>query len=148
MKILMVCLGNICRSPLAEGIMRHLVNEKGLNWQIDSAGTGGYHIGSKPDSRSIRVAKNHGIDISAQAARKFNAKDFDNFDCIVVMDKQNYKDVLCLTQNPEHKEKVRLLINNDIVPDPYYDDSLFEPVFQLINANCAKLLTQLENEKG
>ena len=148
MKILMVCLGNICRSPLAEGIMRHLVKEKGLDWQIDSAGTGGYHIGSKPDSRSIKVAKNHGIDITAQAARKFSANDFDNFDCIVVMDKQNYKDVVSLAQTAEQKEKVRLLVNNDAVPDPYYDDSLFEPVFQLINANCAKLLATLQNDKG
>nr|WP_294898601.1 low molecular weight protein-tyrosine-phosphatase [uncultured Pedobacter sp.] len=148
MKILMVCLGNICRSPLAEGIMQHLVKEKGLDWQIDSAGTGGYHIGSKPDSRSIKVAKNHGIDITAQAARKFSANDFDNFDCIVVMDKQNYKDVVSLAQTAEQKEKVRLLINNDAVPDPYYDDSLFEPVFQLINTNCAKLLTALQNDKS
>lgn len=141
----MVCLGNICRSPLAEGIMQHLVKEKGLNWEIDSAGTGGYHIGSKPDARSIKVAKNHGIDISRQAARKFSAKDFDNFDSIIVMDKQNYKDVVSLAQTAAQKQKVRLLINDDFVPDPYYDDTLFEPVFELIEANCSKLLTDLQN---
>lgn len=143
----MVCLGNICRSPLAEGIMQHLVAKSGLNWQIDSAGTGGYHMGSKPDSRSVKVAKTHGIDISTQAARKFSVTDFDNFDHIIVMDKQNYKDVVALAQTTEQKVKVKLLINNDMVPDPYYDDTLFEPVFKLIEANCAKLLTDLKNTK-
>lgn len=148
MKILMVCLGNICRSPLAEGVMQHLVNEKGLNWEIDSAGTGSYHIGSKPDARSIKVANTHGIDISAQAARKFSIKDFDGFDCIIAMDKQNYKDVISLAQTAAQKQKVRLLINDGFVPDPYYDDSLFDPVFELIEANCAKLLTDLQNENA
>ncbi len=144
----MVCLGNICRSPLAEGIMQHLVKDKGLNWTVDSAGTGGYHIGSKPDSRSIRVAKNNGINISTQAARKFSATDFNQFDCIVVMDKQNYKDVVALAETESQKQKVRLLIDNDMVPDPYYDDNLFEPVFELIETNCAKLLTDLQNGKA
>ncbi len=148
MKILMVCLGNICRSPLAEGVMQHLVKEKSLNWEIDSAGTGGYHIGSKPDLRSIKVAKKHGIDISTQAARKFSVGDFDQFDHIIVMDKQNYKDVVSLAQNPAQKQKVRLMINNDVVPDPYYDDDLFEPVFELIEDSCAKLLTALQNTKA
>lgn len=148
MRILMVCLGNICRSPLAEGIMQHLIKNEGLTWEVDSAGTGGYHIGSQPDSRSIRVAKNHGIDISTQAARKFSDKDFDKFDLIVVMDKSNYKNVVSLAQTVAQKQKVRLLINNDEVPDPYYDDSLFEPVFELIEANCAKLLKHLQNGKA
>lgn len=146
MKILMVCLGNICRSPLAEGIMLHLVKSKGLDWEVDSAGTGGYHIGSKPDARSIKVANEHGINISTQSARKFSSSDFNNFDCIVVMDKQNYKDVVSLAQTEEQKQKVRLLVNNDIVPDPYYDDSLFAPVFELIQTNCAKLLADLQKE--
>ncbi len=144
----MVCLGNICRSPLAEGSMRHLVKEKNLGWQVDSAGTGGYHIGSKPDPRSIKVAKRYGIDISQQAARKFSAEDFNLFDHIIVMDQQNYKDVVALAENPEQEKKVRLLIVNDIVPDPYYDDNLFEPVFELITGNCAKLLTDLQNTKA
>ena len=144
----MVCLGNICRSPLAEGIMQRLVKEKGLTWEVDSAGTGGYHIGLQPDSRSIKVAKSRGIDISRQAARKFSAHDFDSFDSIIVMDEQNYKDVISLAQTPAQKQKVRLLINNDIVPDPYYDDGLFEPVFNLIEKNCAKLLTDLQSGKA
>ena len=143
----MVCLGNICRSPLAEGIMQHLAKEQNLSWQIDSAGTGGYHIGSKPDARSIKVAKRYGIDISQQAARKFSVEDFDLFDHIIVMDEQNYKDVVALAENPEQEKKVRLLIANEIVPDPYYDDKLFEPVFELIAANCAKLLTDLQSTK-
>ena len=144
MKILMVCLGNICRSPLAEGIMQDLVNQKGLNWQVDSAGTGGYHIGSKPDARSIKVAREHGIDISGQAARKFAVADFDKFDHIVVMDQQNYKDVASLAKTAEQKQKITLLIANEIVPDPYFDDSLFAPVFDLIETNCAKLFQKLQ----
>ena len=144
MKILMVCLGNICRSPLAEGIMQDLVNQNGLNWQVDSAGTGGYHIGSKPDARSIKVAKEHGIDISGQAARKFTVADFDKFDHIVVMDQQNYKDVASLAKTAEQKQKITLLIANEIVPDPYFDDSLFAPVFDLIETNCAKLFQKLQ----
>ncbi len=143
MKILMVCLGNICRSPLAEGIIQHLIVEKGLDWQVDSAGTGGYHIGRKPDVRSIKVAKEHGIDISGQAARKFSISDFDNFDHIVVMDQQNYKDVVALAKTAEHKNKITLLIADEIVPDPYYDDSLFKPVFELIETNCVKLFEKL-----
>src|SRR5690606_38658263 len=86
MKILMVCLGNICRSPMAEGIMRHLVEEKGLDWEIDSAGTGGWHIGEAPDPRAIATAKKHGIDISRLQARKFTYRDFGNFDHIFAMD--------------------------------------------------------------
>lgn len=144
MKILMVCLGNICRSPLAEGIMQHLIKEKGLNWQVDSAGTGGYHIGRAPDSRSIKVAKDNSIDISKQAARKFTVADFDNFDHIVVMDQQNYKDVMYLAKTTEQKQKVILLIDNEIVPDPYYNDSLFVPVFELIKTNCVKLFEKLQ----
>lgn len=145
MKVLMVCLGNICRSPLAEGVMQHLVKQKGLNWSVDSAGTGGYHIGSKPDSRSIKVARDHGIDISNQAARKFSVDDFENFDHIIVMDHQNYEDIIALAKSDTQRQKVSLFLEDDIVPDPYYDDSLFEPVFQLIERNCAKLLARLQD---
>jgi len=140
----MVCLGNICRSPLAEGIMQHLITEKGLDWQVDSAGTGSYHIGRKPDSRSIKVAADNGIDISGQTARMFTAADFENFDHIVVMDKQNYKDVAVLAKTAEQKQKITLLIADEIVPDPYYNDSLFVPVFELIKTNCAKLFKKLQ----
>ncbi|MFC5283452.1 low molecular weight protein-tyrosine-phosphatase [Pedobacter alpinus] len=145
MKILMVCLGNICRSPLAHGVMEHLVKQEGLNWEIESAGTGGYHIGAKPDHRSIKIAKLNGIDISGQQARKFNVNDFDAFDYIFVMDKQNYKDVIALAKNEEQKNKVKLFLDDDNVPDPYYDDELFEPVSQMITTQCAKLLKQLKS---
>jgi protein-tyrosine phosphatase len=137
MRILMVCLGNICRSPLAHGIMQHLVNEQGLNWEVDSAGTAGYHIGKSPDNRSIGVAKKYGIDISKQTARKFNAQDFKKFDLIYVMDKNN---------NVAERSKVKLFLTDVIVEDPYYNDSLFEPLFELLNTQCAKLLEDLRKE--
>jgi protein-tyrosine phosphatase len=93
MKILMVCLGNICRSPLAHGILEHLVIQKGLNWEIDSAGTGNWHVGQQPDHRSIAVAEKYGIDISGQCCRQFEVSDFDRFDHIFVMDRNNLEDV-------------------------------------------------------
>lgn len=145
MKILMVCLGNICRSPLAHGILQHLADEKHLNWVVDSAGTAGYHVGHKPDYRSIAVAKKHGIDISMQRARQFHPEDFKLFDHIYVMDHHNYDDVISLAANAKEAEKVKLFIPDGVVPDPYTNDTLFEPVFQLIATQCEKLLTQLEN---
>src|SRR6476660_5401087 len=120
MKILMVCLGNICRSPLAHGVFEHLVKKQNLDWQIDSAGTGSWHIGNPPDRRSIAVAKSNGIDISDQRARQFKSSDFDNFDVILVMDRQNYKDVTSMAKTQEQKNKVKLFITDDIVPDPYF----------------------------
>jgi protein-tyrosine phosphatase len=144
MKILMVCLGNICRSPLAEGIMRHFVDEEGLGWQVDSAGTGAYHIGLHPDVRSIKIAQQNGIDISNLKARQFSKADFDLFDHIYVMDKHNYEDVINLATSAEEKQKVKLFITDEIVPDPYYDDNLFKPVFDMIYAQCGKLLTALK----
>ena len=148
MKILIVCLGNICRSPIAHGVMQHLVNKEGLNWEIDSAGTGGWHIGQMPDYRSIEVARKYGINISDQKARKFNALDFQNFDLIYVMDKNNYADVVSLTNNVNERAKVKLFIKDDVVPDPYSDDTLFDPVFQLISTQCEKLLQSLKKENS
>ncbi|MEO5910118.1 MAG: low molecular weight protein-tyrosine-phosphatase [Pelobium sp.] len=146
MKILMVCLGNICRSPLAQGIMQQQVTAKDLDWEVDSAGTAGYHIGKSPDHRSIAVAKKHGIDISSQRARQFKIADFESFDHIYVMDEQNYEDVMMMASTDQEKAKVRLFIPERNVIDPYYDNSLFEPVFQTITTQCAKLLTDLKNE--
>jgi protein-tyrosine phosphatase len=103
-KILMVCLGNICRSPLAEGILKSKLDPK--KFEIDSAGTGSWHVGEKPDHRSIEVAKNHQIDISCQKARHFNNKDFENFDLIFVMDDKNYQDVLSLAPDTNSKNKI------------------------------------------
>jgi protein-tyrosine phosphatase len=142
MKILMVCLGNICRSPLAHGIMEHLVKQEKLNWEIDSAGTGDWHIGEGPDRRSAAVAKNYGIDISGQCCRQIAAGDFDIYDRIYVMDRMNLKDVLSLARNEEDKKKVRLLLGDGIVPDPYYDDTQFDPVYRMIEKACKKIIEE------
>jgi protein-tyrosine phosphatase len=93
MKILMVCLGNICRSPLAQGILEHKLKERNLDWKVDSAGTGGWHSGEKPDKRSISIAKKYGIDISKQQARKLNGYDLENFDILYAMDASNLQDI-------------------------------------------------------
>jgi protein-tyrosine phosphatase len=142
MKILMVCLGNICRSPLAEGIMQHLADESGLDWQMDSAGTGKWHVGEGPDRRSTRVARNHGIDISKQVCRQFRRSDFDEFDLILVMDKNNRSDVLAMASDEQAAAKVKLLLGDKEVPDPYYDDSQFEPVFDLIEKGCKDVIRE------
>lgn len=142
MKILMVCLGNICRSPLAHGIMEHLVAEQGLDWTVDSAGTGDWHVGQGPDRRSTREARNNGIDISKQVCRQFNVRDFDDFDLIVVMDENNYRDVTNQARNEQHKAKVRLLLGDKEVPDPYYNDSQFAPVFKMIEVGCMELIEE------
>ncbi|HEX3384592.1 MAG TPA: low molecular weight protein-tyrosine-phosphatase, partial [Mucilaginibacter sp.] len=116
MKLLMVCLGNICRSPLAEGIMQHLSDEQGLSWEIDSAGTGGWHVGEGPDKRSVRTARNHGIDIINQVCRLFQKSDFKNFDHIYVMDRYNLSDVLAMAPDEGSAAKVKLLLGNREVP--------------------------------
>lgn len=139
----MVCLGNICRSPLAEGIMQHLADEQGLDWQVDSAGTGSWHVGEGPDRRSVRTARNNGIDISNQVCRQFRRKDFSDFDHIFVMDKYNLSDVLAMAPDEEAAAKVKLLLGNREVPDPYYDDSQFEPVFNLVEQGCRDIIKQL-----
>ncbi len=149
MKILMVCLGNICRSPLAEGILQHKANEKGLDWQIDSAGTGDWHVGSLPDSRSIKTGLAHGIDLRKQRARQFKYADFERFDLIVVMDTSNRSNVLAQARSAADRAKVRLILdyiapNEDLnVPDPYYDDDGFEAVFELLDEACEKMMTCL-----
>lgn len=143
MKILMVCLGNICRSPLAHGVMENLVLLKKLNWTIDSAGTGNWHVGHPPDRRSIAIAKKYGVDISNQRAQHFTADFFDKYDLILVMDRQNYKDVLQLANTIEQEKKVRLFLEEDIVPDPYFDDSLFDPVYKMVEKRCQELLATL-----
>ncbi|MBS1526646.1 MAG: low molecular weight phosphotyrosine protein phosphatase [Bacteroidetes bacterium] len=143
MKLLMVCLGNICRSPLAEGIMQHLSDEHGLDWKIDSAGTGDWHVGEGPDRRSTRVAKNHGIDISKQVCRLFKKSDFEEFDHIYVMDRYNLADILAMAPHEEAARKVKLLLGVHEVPDPYYDDSQFEPVFELIEQGCKDIIKKL-----
>jgi len=145
MKILMVCLGNICRSPLAEGVLRDLAQKKGLNWEIDSAGTGSWHIGDPPDHRSVKVARQHGVDISGLRGRQFGVADFQQFDRIYVMDLDNYRDVLRKARSEADQAKVQLLLaNQQEVPDPWYDDKLFEPVYQMIYKACERIIN---NEK-
>lgn len=136
MKILMVCLGNICRSPLAEGILQHKVDDRHL---VDSAGTGDWHVGEQPDRRSIAAAKRYGIDISDQRAMHFNPVFFDEFDLIFAMDKQNLIDLQKLARTEEERNKVKLILKEGLgeainVPDPYYEkDEAFDQVFQLLD---------------
>ena len=139
----MVCLGNICRSPLAHGVMEHLAKEQGLDWEIESAGTGNWHIGEGPDRRSTRTAREHGIDISGQICRLFRISDFDYYDRIFVMDKSNRADILAMARNDEDRKKVALLLGDKIVPDPYYDDAQFEPVFLMIEKGCRDIIKTL-----
>lgn len=144
----MVCLGNICRSPLAEGILRSKVNTDKVF--IDSAGTGGWHVGGMPDERSIAVAKKHAIDLTDQRCRKFSTSDFDNFDIIYVMDKFNYRDVTSMARTESDKNKVHLILEelktsgNIEVPDPYYGgDNGFENVYQMLNESCDVIADKL-----
>lgn len=145
--VLMVCLGNICRSPLAEGILKNKVDTNKVF--VDSAGTAGYHIGNAPDFRSIAVAKKYGIDISGQACRQLTPNDLDDFDLVFAMDESNYENILKLSRNKEQRQKIKLLLNdgNTIdqeVPDPYYGgEDGFEHVFQLIDEACNRIAKQL-----
>lgn len=143
-KVLMVCLGNICRSPLAEGILKEKVSP--VEVQVDSAGTAGYHIGNPPDPRSVEVAKQHGIDISMQRCRKFTPIDLIEFDLIYVMDRQNYADVAVLAESDEQLNKIRLLLDNAEVPDPYYGGPQgFQQVFSMIDEACTRIAQSLRN---
>ena len=141
----MVCLGNICRSPLAEGIVRHLALENKLDWEVASAGTGDWHVGQPADRRSIAIAKNYGYDISQQRARHFSADMLDEFDHVLVMDKNNLKDVLRLAKNEEQRKKVRLFLTEELeVTDPYHSDRLFDSVFLTIEERAKKLIEELK----
>lgn len=143
MKILMVCLGNICRSPLAHGIMENLVKEKGLDWEVDSAGTGDWHIGSPPDKRSIAVARLYGVNIATQCCRLFSVEDFDAFDRIFVMDNMNLRDVLKQARNEHDREKVKLLLATETVPDPYHDgDDQFDVVYKMVEKGCRRIVEE------
>jgi len=143
-KILMVCLGNICRSPLAQGILESKVDSEKI--YVDSAGTGAYHVGEHPDLRSIEVAKFHNIDISDQKARKFVKNDFDLFDLIFVMDRSNYDNVIGMATNSKQQKKVHLILSicgagDNEVPDPYYGGVQgFEHVYDLLDDACNYLV--------
>jgi len=147
-----VCLGNICRSPLAEGILKHVTRERGLESQflIASSGTGAWHVGQAPDSRMQRTALIHGVDISRQRARHFKRSDLDAFDHILAMDKSNLRNILRHSPHEEYENKVRLFRNYDPepgdyeVPDPYYGgDQGFETVFSIVERTCRQFLDQI-----
>jgi len=143
----MVCLGNICRSPLAEGILK----SKTKNLEVDSAGTAGYHIGKQPDIRSIDIAKKHDIDLTSQRARQFSTRDFDDFNKIYVMDNDNYSKIISLARNQEDMDKVDLILNEiypkeyKSVPDPYYGgDEGFQNIYSLLETSCEVIAKKYE----
>ena len=147
-KILMVCLGNICRSPLAEGILASKLPKN--KFTVDSAGTGSWHIGRKPDERSIVTAKKNKIDISHQKGRQFTIRDFETFDYIYVMDNSNYNDIIHLAKTPEQRNKVQLILNelfpdeNVDVPDPYYGlANGFDHVYEMLDQACELIAKKL-----
>jgi len=149
--VLMVCLGNICRSPLAEGILKSKTDPKKVF--VDSAGTGDYHIGHQPDPRSIAIAKTNNLDITPQRGRQFSVQDFDQFQHIYVMDTFNYADVIALARNAEDKSKVKLILDeifpgeNVDVPDPYQGLAEgFENVYKMLDEACGIIAKKLEGE--
>ena len=150
-KILMVCLGNICRSPIAEGILQSKLDKS--KFLVDSAGTGGWHQGEQPDKRSIAICKKYGLDISRQRARKFTTSDFEEFDYIYVMDNSNLKNVVDLAPNEQAKQKVQLIMNELFenekvdVPDPYYGlENGFENIYQILNQACYLIAKKLNKQ--
>jgi len=151
-KVLMVCLGNICRSPMAEGLLRHKLRQLNLEVDTDSAGTAGYHIGSKPDQRMIDTAAQFGVDISDLRARQFNVNDFDEFDFIFAMDQENQFNMQKLAKNETQRDKVKLFLeyvnyrNFTEVPDPYYGTKKdFEFVYNMLDEATETLLKTLKN---
>jgi len=150
MKILFVCLGNICRSPLAEGILRNKFEERGIKGTIHSAGFEPYHEGQHPDPRSISTALKHGINIQNKVARLFTVDDFDEYDKILVMDSMNYADVMRLARNDADRMKVDYLLNtvnagsDDEVPDPYYGGpSGFDKVYEMMDRACERIVNDM-----
>ena len=147
MKILMVCLGNICRSPLAEGILLKKIKAAGLNWQVDSAGTNGYHVGEPPHRLSQKISSINGIDISCQQSRLFVKQDFDNFDKIYAMAGDVIDDMKLIAKASYNAEKVDLLLNeqypgeNRDIPDPWYGkEEGYYKVYDLIDAACNAII--------
>ena len=143
----MVCLGNICRSPLAHGIMKNKIKSNNLDWEVDSCGTGSWHIGELPDKRSIEVARKKGIDITDQRARQLSKNDFDAYDVILAMDTSNFNDLMRNAQQ-HHKDKIHMIMNfqypgeNRVVPDPYYDGG-FEYVYDVLDSACDYIIKEL-----
>jgi protein-tyrosine phosphatase len=152
MKILMVCLGNICRSPLAHGILEYKAKQAGLDWTIDSAGTGDWHVGEPPHKLSQKVAKLNGVDICEQRARQFDKSDMLEYDRIYVMDKSNYNDVKLMSGELWDENKVKLFLDelhpgkSMDVPDPWYgEEDGYHTVYKLISDTCDVII---QNEKA
>lgn len=145
----MVCLGNICRSPLAEGILKSKVDPEKVD--VESAGTGHWHVGSSPDPRSIDIANKNKIDITGQRGRQFQPSDFEDFDFIYVMDNSNKSDLLEMAKSDKHRNKVKMILDeifpgeNVDVPDPYYGGTTgFEQVYRMLNDACDHIVAKLE----
>ena len=151
----MVCLGNICRSPLAEGILKHKLHSAGVtDFHIDSAGTGGWHAGEAPDKRAIAVARKYGVDISSQCARKFHPDDFEMFDYIFAMDASNRRDLETLAGMSPHRKKISSFLEfagikePSEVPDPWYGGAQdFEEVYQLLDDACDRVMAKLLKDR-
>jgi len=152
MKILMVCLGNICRSPMAEGILSDMAAKADLDWHVDSAGTGSWHIGEQPDRRAIATCAKRGLDISGQRARQIKTNDLDAFDLILTMDSYNQSDVLRMAHNDSHAQKIKTIMSydnrhGDSVPDPYYDGR-FEEVYEILVQVCNRIIESYTSENA
>lgn len=150
MRILMVCLGNICRSPMAEGVLRHLARERGLSITTDSAGTGDYHVGEAPDHRAQAAMRRQGLDISDLRARQVTPEDFDRFDLLLAMDGDNLRHMLRLAPSPAHAAKARLIMDHAPghtlreVPDPYFGgEEGFDAVLDMLMEACTNLLNDV-----
>jgi protein-tyrosine phosphatase len=155
LKILMVCHGNICRSPMAKGIMIHKLAEMNIkDVEVDSAGTSDYHAGEAPDARTIANGKTHGIDVSSYRAKQFKSADFEKFDRIYAMDAANYADIMLLAESEKQNAKVRLFLNaadpksHGSVPDPWYGGPEgFEKVFHILDKACTAIAKEIGNAK-
>ena len=151
MKLLLVCLGNICRSPMAEGILRDMIAEEGLPWSTDSAGTGDYHVGEAPDKRAVKAMKDRDIDISDLRARQLRPQDFEDFDLLLAMDASNLRNMLAVAPNVELAKKARLMMDYAPdhalreVPDPYFGgEEGFREVHEMLTIACRNLMNDVQ----
>lgn len=154
MKILAVCLGNICRSPLAEGLLRREIEALGLDWEVASGGTAGYHTGNPPDPRSIAIAQEHGLNISGQRSHHVTVEDLETYDVVFGMDRQNVADLMAKAQTVEQRNKIHLFLDysgltqtdGPDVFDPYYDDRAYAGVYELVERAAIRTLQRLSSE--